>query len=283
MFVMPSIDPIAFHVGPLAVRWYGLMYGIGFLGAYLLLQFRIRSPLYTSTWKNYEVEDLIVYGAIGVLLGGRIGYIIFYDFFNFLKEPLRLFRVWEGGMSFHGGLLGVLLAMIFFARKFNKKFFEVTDFISPFVPIGLGTGRLGNFINSELWGKVTDLPWGIASTSGALPRHPTQLYECFLEGAILFLILWVYTRKERPRMAPSGLFLLGYGVFRFGVEFVRLPDPHIGYLAWGWLTLGQVLTAPMIMIGLLLIALAYGTVPYLTSTRSNERCFKVQSNRHKNP
>lgn len=255
MLIAPKIDPIAFQIGPLAIRWYGLMYVIGFLGAYFLARKR--------GWKEREVSDLVFYIACGVLIGGRVGYMLFYDTLSLLREPMRLFRVWEGGMSFHGGFLGVLVAVWLFARHSNKKFFVVTDFIAPLIPIGLATGRLGNFINSELWGKATTLPWGIAPVAGALPRHPTQLYEFLLEGILLFTILWFYSRKPRPLMATSALFLIWYGVFRFAVEFVRLPDAHLGYLAWGWLTMGQVLTVPMIIVGLCMI---YGTISKPTQT-----------------
>ncbi|GAB6068374.1 prolipoprotein diacylglyceryl transferase [Methylothermus subterraneus] len=254
MLPYPRIDPVAIHVGPLKIHWYGLMYLFGFLGAWILARFR--APRFG--WRAEEIDDLVFYGALGVVLGGRIGYMLFYNLGLFLRDPLSLFRVWEGGMSFHGGLLGVLVAMGWFARKHGRGYFEVTDFIAPLVPIGLFFGRIGNFINGELWGKVTDLPWGMVfPTGGKLPRHPSQLYEALLEGVALFAILWLYSAKPRPRMAVSGLFLLGYGSFRFLVEFIREPDAHIGYLAFGWLTMGQVLSFPMIAAGLGLWVWAY--------------------------
>ncbi|XSG85196.1 MAG: prolipoprotein diacylglyceryl transferase [Methylohalobius sp. ZOD2] len=254
MLPYPHIDPVAIQIGPLKVHWYGLMYVIGFLGAWFLA--RWRAPRHD--WQTETIDDLIFYGALGVVLGGRIGYMVFYNFPVLLHDPWSFFRVWEGGMSFHGGLLGVLAAMGWFAHKHRRAFFEVTDFLAPLVPVGLFFGRLGNFINGELWGKVTDLPWGMVfPTGGPLPRHPSQLYEAILEGLVLFTVLWIYSAKPRPRMAVSGLFLLLYGAFRFLVEFIREPDAHIGYLAFGWLTMGQLLSTPMILAGLLLLAFAY--------------------------
>ncbi|GAB4355089.1 MAG: prolipoprotein diacylglyceryl transferase [Methylohalobius crimeensis] len=254
MLPYPHIDPVAIQIGPLKVHWYGLMYVIGFLGAWFLARWRAQR----HDWQNEAIDDLIFYGALGVVLGGRIGYMLFYNFPVLLQDPWSFFRVWEGGMSFHGGLLGVLAAMGWFAHKHRRSFFEVTDFLAPLVPVGLFFGRLGNFINGELWGKVTDLPWGMVfPTGGPLPRHPSQLYEAILEGLVLFTVLWIYSAKPRPKMAVSGLFLLLYGAFRFLVEFIREPDAHIGYLAFGWLTMGQLLSTPMILTGLLLLAFAY--------------------------
>ncbi len=254
MLPYPHLDPVAIQIGPLKIHWYGLMYVFGFLGAWILARWRAGR----LGWRVEEIDDLIFYGALGVVLGGRIGYMAFYNLSVFIHDPFSLFRVWEGGMSFHGGLLGVLATMGLFARKYERPFFEVTDFIAPFVPIGLFFGRIGNFINGELWGKVTDLPWGMVfPTAGQLPRHPSQLYEAFLEGILLFTVLWFYSERPRPLMAVSGLFLLLYGGFRFMVEFIREPDAHIGYLAFGWLTMGQLLSIPMILLGLLLLFLAY--------------------------
>ncbi|QBQ56444.1 prolipoprotein diacylglyceryl transferase [Nitrosococcus wardiae] len=258
MISYPNFDPVAFSLGPLKVHWYGIMYLIGFLGAWGLGRLRAKRP--TSGWRPEQVDDLIFYGALGVILGGRLGYALFYDFDNVLADPLRIFKIWQGGMSFHGGLLGVLVAMAIYARKVGKRFFQVTDFVAPLVPIGLGAGRIGNFINGELWGKVTDVPWGMVfpdPRAGDLPRHPSQLYEAALEGVALFLILWFFSSRPRPTMAVSGLFLLCYGLFRFIVEFVRVPDAHLGYLAFGWLTMGQVLSLPMILIGVILLGWAY--------------------------
>jgi phosphatidylglycerol---prolipoprotein diacylglyceryl transferase len=258
MISYPDIDPVAFSFGPIKVHWYGLMYLLGFGGAWWLGRRRARRPL--SDWRPEQVDDLIFYGALGVILGGRLGYALFYDFDNTLADPLNILKIWQGGMSFHGGLLGVIVAMGIYAHKLGKGFFQVTDFMVPLVPIGLGAGRIGNFINGELWGKVTELPWGMVfpdPRAGDLPRHPSQLYEAALEGVALFVILWLFSRRPRPTMAVSGLFLVCYALFRFAVEFVRVPDAHLGYLAWGWVTMGQVLSLPMFLAGIVLLGLAY--------------------------
>ncbi|MFO1350762.1 MAG: prolipoprotein diacylglyceryl transferase [Gammaproteobacteria bacterium] len=258
MLTHPNFDPVAISLGPIKVRWYGLMYLLGFAAGWALG--RYRANRLGSTWRGQQVDDLLFYLAFGVILGGRIGYVLFYNFNAFLHEPLMLFKIWEGGMSFHGGLLGVLTAMALYARQQGRTFFEVTDFIAPLVPPGLFFGRIGNFINGELWGRTTDLPWGMVfQTPGAgdLPRHPSQLYEAGLEGVALFLILWLYSAKPRPTMAVSGLFLICYGLFRFAIEFVREPDAQIGYLAFGWLTMGQVLSLPMFIFGVVFMLLAY--------------------------
>jgi phosphatidylglycerol:prolipoprotein diacylglycerol transferase len=250
MLNYPQIDPVALSLGSLNIHWYGLMYLVGFLGAWLLGRYRATR----NGWSNDQIDDLIFYAAMGVVLGGRIGYVLFYNFPAFMDNPIILIKIWQGGMSFHGGLLGVLIAMYLFGKKYKHSFFEVTDFIAPLVPIGLGAGRVGNFINGELWGKPTDSVFGMLVPGlGELPRHPSQLYEAASEGVLLFLILWFYSSKPKPTMAVSGLFLIGYGVFRFSVEFVRLPDAHLGYLAFGWLTMGQVLTVPMLLLGVFLM------------------------------
>jgi len=253
MIPYPNIDPVAIQLGPLAIRWYGLMYIIGFAIAWGLARHRAKQP--GSGWTPQQIDDLIFYCAIGVIVGGRIGSILFYNFDAWTRDPLMLLRIWQGGMSFHGGLLGVLLAVWLYGRKLGKTFFEMTDFIAPLAPLGLAFGRLGNFINGELWGKPTDVPWGFVVDGTA--RHASQLYQAGLEGVTLFLVLWFYSARRPPRMAVSGMFALGYGVFRFAVEFVRLPDAHIGYLAWGWLTMGQVLSTPLILLGMALLWLAY--------------------------
>ena len=256
MLTYPQIDPVAIALGPVKVHWYGLMYLIGFIAVWWLGKKRAERPY--SVIKPEAMEDLVYFGAMGVILGGRIGYILFYNFARFIDNPLILFKLWEGGMSFHGGMLGVFVAMWWFAKKNNCTMLDLTDHISPLVPIGLGAGRIGNFINGELWGKTTDVSWGMVFPhAGLLPRHPSQLYEAFLEGFALFLILWLYTHKQRPSMAPTGLVLFLYGCFRFFVEFFRLPDSHLGYLALDWLTMGQILSTPMIIMGGLLFIYAH--------------------------
>jgi len=238
MIQYPNINPIAFHIGPIKVHWYGIMYLIGFATAWFLAWWRARKP--NSGWTAEQVSDLIFYAAIGVILGGRIGYMLFYDLSNFIHNPLIIFKVWDGGMSFHGGMLGVLAAMWLYSIKLKRSVWDLTDFIVPFVPIGLAAGRLGNFINGELWGRVTNVPWAMVfPKAGPQPRHPSQLYEFFFEGVMLFLILWFFSSKPRPRLAVSAMFLTWYGIFRFCLEFFRQPDPQLGFIAWGWLTMGH--------------------------------------------
>ncbi|MBK1710486.1 prolipoprotein diacylglyceryl transferase [Marichromatium gracile] len=270
MLTYPDIDPVALALGPLQIHWYGLMYLLGFAAAWGLGRWRAARP--GSGWSGVMVDDLIFYGVIGVILGGRLGYMLFYGLDQVAADPLALLRVWEGGMSFHGGLLGVLIATALFSRRQGLTFFQATDFLAPLVPLGLLAGRIGNFINGELWGHRTNLPWGIQLPCEQFPRqcldqpattllspavHASQLYEALLEGLVLFVVLWLFSSRPRPTMAVSGLFLVGYGAARFSVEFVRLPDAHLGYLAFGWLTMGQLLTLPMILAGALLLALAY--------------------------
>jgi phosphatidylglycerol:prolipoprotein diacylglycerol transferase len=261
----PQIDPVALELGPLAIHWYGLMYLFGFVAAWMLGRWRASD----NGWEKSQVEDLLFYGAIGVILGGRIGYALFYDLPNVLDNPLNLFKVWQGGMSFHGGLIGVLVAIWLFGRKSGKSFFEISDFAAPLVPLGLFFGRIGNFINGELWGRVSDVPWAMVfPTGGPLARHPSQLYQAMLEGLLLFIILWWFSAKTRPRAAVSGLFLLGYGCFRFIAEFFRVPDPQYGYLAFDWFTMGQLLCVPMIIAGAAMIFWAYQSAnPTKSSTR----------------
>jgi phosphatidylglycerol:prolipoprotein diacylglycerol transferase len=255
MLDYPRIDPVAIEIGPVAIHWYGLMYLIGFAAAWLLLRRRIDRG--APGWRREQLDDLLFWGAVGVLAGGRIGYMLFYGFEDLLADPLSIFYVWEGGMSFHGGMLGVIAAMGWIGWRQGRHLADVTDFIAPVVPIGLGAGRLGNFINAELWGRPTDLPWAMVFPGGGPePRHPSQLYEFLLEGVVLFALLWWFSARPRPRWAISGLFLLGYGVFRFAVEFAREPDPHLGAVAFGWMTMGQLLSVPMILGGILLLLLA---------------------------
>ncbi len=256
MLIAPDIDPVAISLGPVKVHWYGLMYVAGFVGGWWLGRYRAMKP--DSGWSRHEVLDLVFYLAIGVIAGGRLGYVLFYNFGYYLRHPLEIFFIWTGGMSFHGGLLGVMLALWLFGRHTRRPFLAVADFFVPLAPVGLFTGRVGNFINQELWGRVTDVPWGVVfRTGGPLPRHPSQLYEALLEGIVLFVALWLFSARPRPVGAVSGLFLLLYGVFRFAVEFVREPDAHIGYLALGWFTMGQLLSLPMIIGGLALIGWSY--------------------------
>jgi phosphatidylglycerol:prolipoprotein diacylglycerol transferase len=259
MLNFPQIDPIALSLGPLKIHWYGLMYLLGFVAVYFLGQKNAQRSW--SPIKPEAIEDLVTYGAMGVILGGRIGYILFYNFSEFLSNPIILFKIWQGGMSFHGGMLGVFIAMWFFAKKQNCSVLQLTDLIAPLAPIGLGAGRIGNFINSELWGRTTDVPWAMVfPNGGSLARHPSQLYEAFLEGLVLFVILWLYSSKPRPVMATTGLALFCYGCFRFFVEFFRMPDAHLGFLALNWVTMGQILSMPMIVIGATLFYQAYKKV-----------------------
>ncbi|TFH87489.1 prolipoprotein diacylglyceryl transferase [Billgrantia azerbaijanica] len=253
MLQYPQIDPVAISLGPVQIHWYGLMYVVGLVAAWWLG----RRRAHRLGLSHDDIGDLIFYGAVGVILGGRLGYALFYGVDQLLANPLWLFRVWDGGMSFHGGLAGVLIAALLFARKHRLAFFQLTDFIAPLVPIGLGAGRLGNFINHELPGRISDVPWAMVFPPmmglGPEPRHPSALYEFALEGVVLFAVLWWLSRRPRQRGLISGLFLVLYGAFRFTVEFVRLPDPHLGFVAFGWLTMGQLLTLPMLIAGLALV------------------------------
>jgi len=255
MLTYPEIDAVIFAIGPLKIRWYGLMYVIGFLLAWWLARRRSRrddSPITAD-----QVDDLIFYGMLGVILGGRIGYALVYATEQLFSEPLYLLKITEGGMSFHGGLAGVLIAMWLYGRKLGLTMWRMTDFVAPIVPLGLGFGRIGNFINGELWGKPTDVAWGFMVNGQVL--HPSQLYESALEGFVLFALLWWYSAKPSPYMAVSGMFLLLYGVFRFFVEFYRVPDAHLSYLAMGWVTMGQILSVPMIAVGATMLFMAYRT------------------------
>lgn len=254
----PDFNPIAVSIGPLDVRWYGLMYLFGLAFAFFLA--RRRAVRWDSPVKVAQVEDLITYGAFGVIIGGRLGYVFFYGFQQFLSDPLWLFRVWEGGMSFHGGLLGVIVATAIYARKLNQPFFKVIDFVAPLAPVGLGLGRIGNFIGQELWGRQapSDSVFGMVFPNDPLQlyRYPSQLFEAFFEGLVLFCILFFVSRKPTRRYTLSGLFLVGYGCFRFAVEFLREPDVGIGFDRFGWMTRGQELCVPMIIAGIVLLILS---------------------------
>ena len=273
MTYLHQIDPIAFSLGPVKVHWYGLMYLAAFASAWWLGRRRIRAGRLPGVDMD-GFSDLLFYAMLGVVLGGRIGYMLFYALGDFLGNPLLIFKVWDGGMSFHGGLIGVLVAAAWWSRKSRLHFFDTMDFVAPLVPLGLGFGRVGNFVGGELWGKFTDAGWGVIFphtpelqdvplaqiqaqyASGALDRfarHPSQLYEAVLEGLVLFVVLWAFSLRPRARYAVSGMFALLYGVFRFAVEFVRVPDAPIGYLAFQWLTMGQILSTPLILLGLFLL------------------------------
>jgi phosphatidylglycerol:prolipoprotein diacylglycerol transferase len=253
--VFPQIDPVIFSLGPLSVRWYGLMYLIAFLMANMIANRAADKP--NSGWTRDQVSDLMFFGFLGVVLGGRVGYVLFYQFGLFLDDPMYLFRIWEGGMSFHGGVLGVMTAMVYFAWRTHKNYLQLGDFVVMLLPLGLGAGRIGNFINAELWGRPTDVPWAVLFPgAGPLPRHPSQLYEFVLEGLVLFVMLLWYRAKQPPAGNVAGMFLAGYGSFRFIVEFYREPDAHLGVLSLG-MSMGQWLCLPMIIAGLGLISWGY--------------------------
>jgi len=259
MLQYPNINPIALSAGPVRIHWYGVMYLLGFAAAWWLARYRARRP--DSTWKSGDVDDFLFYAMLGVIFGGRIGYVLFYGLPLWRADALYPLKVWQGGMSFHGGLIGVAIATAIFAWRRGRHIGDVFDFTAPLPGIGLFFGRLGNFINGELWGRPTDVPWAmlVPDPNGGLPvaRHPSQLYEATLEGLVLFTILWWFTRRPRPRYAAAGLFLICYSLARIGVEFVREPDVQLGYLVAGWLTMGQLLSLPMLIGGLALLAYAY--------------------------
>jgi len=288
MLIHPNFDPIAVHIGPVAIRWYGLMYLLAFALCILILRLRLKQPqIAAQQWTTKDIDDLLFHGVLGVILGGRLGYVLFYQADYYFSHPMQILRVWEGGMSFHGGLIGVTLAMILFSYKRKRPWLQVTDYIAPAVPLGLAAGRFGNFINGELWGRVTSptAPWamlfpdaasedrqwmlahpaeaarmGLVSvyqqTQGLLPRHPSELYEMVLEGFVLFAVMWFFSRKPKPLGAVSALFIIGYGIARFLVEFTRQPDSFLGFLAMGF-TMGQWLSLPMIVAGVIVMIWAY--------------------------
>ena len=256
MLVHPQFDPVALKLfGPLAIRWYGLTYLIGFALIWMVGRYAVKTRPHAQV-SAAQFDDLLFYGILGVIVGGRLGYVFFYKFGEYIAEPWKIFFVWEGGMSFHGGFLGVIIALWWYARAHQLRWLAVTDFIAPLAPLGLAAGRLGNFINAELWGRPTDVPWAmIFPNVDGVPRHPSQLYEFLLEGIVLFVVLWWIAAKPRPRGAVSACFLVGYGVFRFGVEFTREPDSFLGLLAFGF-SMGQWLSLPMVFAGAGLLACA---------------------------
>lgn len=247
-----NLDPVAFSIGSLQMHWYGLMYLAGFVTGWLLARWRAAKP--NSGWTATEVDDLLTQVMLACIIGGRLGYVLFYDSPSYLANPLEIFKIWHGGMSFHGGLIGALVAFWIFARRRHKSFWQISDFVAPLVPQAIMWGRIGNFINGELWGKPASVPWAmIFSSGGPIARHPTQLYEALLEGLALFIALWIYSSKPRKPGAVSGFFAIGYALCRIIIEFVRMPDAHIGYLAFGWLTMGQVLCLPVLALGIWLM------------------------------
>ena len=256
----PEIDPVLFSLGPLTVHWYAVSYMVGIGAVWWLVSWRARARA-DLDWDSEQISDLLFYGVLGVIIGGRMGYMFFYNFPVLLGDPLALFRIWEGGMSFHGGMIGVFIGAWWYARKTGRTFFSITDFIAPAIPVALGTGRLGNFANAELPGRVSDVPWALIYPGDIVARHPSSLYQAFLEGVVLFSLLWVYSRKPRPEMAVSGLFLIGYAVLRICAEFFRQPDAHIGFIAFGWVTMGQVLSLPMLLFGIGFMGYGYRNYP----------------------
>jgi phosphatidylglycerol:prolipoprotein diacylglycerol transferase len=255
MWHYPNLDPVAISLGPISIHWYAISYLVGIGLVWWTLGYRNRR--YASGYTDEALSDLVFFAVLGVLLGGRIGYMLFYGMENLLENPASALRVWEGGMSFHGGLIGVLLGVLWFARKTGRTFFQVTDFIAPSIPIALGCGRIGNFINAELPGRVTDVPWGLVYPGEAVARHPSSLYQATLEGPVLLVILWVFAMKPRPVMAVSGLFLVGYGLLRMISEIFREPDAHLGFVMFGQVTQGQLLSLPMVLLGIGFIAYSY--------------------------
>lgn len=258
MIIVPEINPVAFSIGPIAIRWYGLMYVVGFAAAMILgLKRALRqwSPI-----RPEQFQDLFIYVLVGLIAGGRIGYTFFYNWGYFINHPLEIFAVWKGGMSFHGGLIGVLCVVLLFSWLQGLHPLDMGDFLVPLAPPGLFAGRIGNFINAELWGRPSDVPWAMVFPTYeayGIPRHPSQLYEALLEGVVLFLVLWAFSARPKPRGSVTGLFLLLYGLFRFFVEFFRQPDLHIGFIAMDWLTMGQLLSLPMVIIGVWLLVRSY--------------------------
>jgi len=260
MLIHPMPDPIAISIGPLSIHWYGLMYLLAF-GLFVLLgRLRIRQPhMAAAGWRADDIEDMLFYGVLGVIIGGRLGEVLFYHPDYYFAHPLEIAAIWKGGMSFHGGFLGVLVAMAVWGRKHGRRLMDVMDFIAPLVPLGYAAGRIGNFINAELPGRVADasLPWAmIWPNVDSLPRHPSPIYQALVDGVLLFIVLWLYARKQRPYLAVSGVFALGYGCARFFTEYFRIPDYEVSFAGWT-ISAGQMLSLPMIVLGLILLFVAY--------------------------
>jgi phosphatidylglycerol:prolipoprotein diacylglycerol transferase len=272
-----AIDPVAFSLGPLDVHWYGIMYFLAFLLFWAGGNWLAKNRSWWD-WTQQDVGDFLFYGMLGVVLGGRLGYVFFYGLDSLWQDPWFIFKITQGGMSFHGGLLGAMVAMSWFGRRTGRSFWQVADFVAPLVPVGLGLGRIGNFIGGELWGRVSDVPWAMVFPNAIQPggwqsgevrsawmngsldhlaRHPSQLYQAFGEGLLLFLVLAFYSRVPRPLAAVSGLFLVGYGLMRFVAEFFREPDEHIGFVSGEWLTMGMILSLPMVLAGVIIMVYAY--------------------------
>ena len=260
MWNYPNLDPVALDFGVIVIHWYAVSYlvGIGLVWWTVI----IRNKIYGHGWTNETISDLVTYAVFGVIFGGRIGYILFYDFHQFLSDPIILVKVWQGGMSFHGGLLGVMLASLIYVKRTGNNFMATMDLIAPSIPLALGCGRIGNFINGELPGRITEVPWGVVYSGEMLARHPSSLYQAFMEGAVLFTVMWLYASVRRPHMTVSGLFLFSYGLIRCFTEFFRQPDFHIGFLAFEWLTMGQLLSLPMTLTGLVILVISYRNVSY---------------------
>ena len=280
MWDYPSIDPVAISLGPLQIHWYALSYLIGISLVWWHLSFKNKQAVASENtkdnkraqknkqqaksgvpiWTAEQLSDLVFYAVLGVILGGRIGYMLFYGMDQIIENPTSLIRIWEGGMSFHGGMIGVFLGMYYFARKTGYTFFQITDFIAPSIPIALGSGRIGNFINGELPGRISDVPWAVIFPGDTVARHPSSLYQATLEGPVLFLVLWLFSRTPKPTMAVSGMFLIGYASLRFISEFFRRPDLHMGsegFIAFQWLTTGQALSLPMVVFGIAFMTYSY--------------------------
>lgn len=272
MWHYPEFDPVLVSIGPLSIHWYALSYLVGISLVWWSLGRRAKAR--GLAWNDEQISDMIFYGMLGVILGGRMGYVVFYGWQNLVQDPLSLFRVWEGGMSFHGGMLGVLFAMYLYGRRLGRGFFAVTDFIAPSVPIALGCGRIGNFINGELPGRVTDMPWAAIYPGEVVGRHPSSLYQAFAEGVVLFAVLWLFSRRPRPPVTTSGMFLIAYGLLRLTTEFFRTPDSQLMFVAFDWMTMGQLLSLPMVVLGLGFIYYGYQQAPVVTTTATKTKTSK---------